>query len=87
LVAQVRAAGGDDIVTRPTLFLAGESGPERATFTPLTGSNAAGGAGGGAGGNTIYLTVNGAGNPEAVAQRVIDKLGTLANLQGIRVKQ
>src|SRR6201988_2812321 len=28
------ADGGDFIVTRPTLFLAGEAGPERATFTP-----------------------------------------------------
>lgn len=28
------AAGGDFMVRRPTLFLAGESGPERATFTP-----------------------------------------------------
>ena len=31
----LRAAGGDDIVTRPTLYLAGEAGPERATFTPV----------------------------------------------------
>lgn len=30
-----RALGGDEIVTKPTLFLAGESGPERATFSPL----------------------------------------------------
>ena len=36
-VAIPRAFGGDDIVTRPTLFLAGENGPERATFTPLNG--------------------------------------------------
>lgn len=28
------AAGGDFLVTRPTLFLAGEAGTERATFTP-----------------------------------------------------
>jgi hypothetical protein len=33
------AAGGDFMVTRPTLFLAGEAGPERATFTPMAGGN------------------------------------------------
>lgn len=32
-----QAEGGDWYVTRPTLFLAGEAGPERATFTPLRG--------------------------------------------------
>lgn len=31
------ATGGDWLVNRPTLFLAGEAGPERATFTPLAG--------------------------------------------------
>jgi plasmid stabilization system protein ParE len=34
-----QAAGGDYIVTRPTLFLAGEAGAERATFTPHGGSS------------------------------------------------
>jgi hypothetical protein len=29
-----QAGGGDWLVTRPTLFMAGEAGPERATFTP-----------------------------------------------------
>ena len=29
-----QATGGDYMVTQPTLFLAGEAGPERATFTP-----------------------------------------------------
>jgi hypothetical protein len=29
-----KAAGGDYWVTRPTMFLVGEAGPERATFTP-----------------------------------------------------
>ena len=37
-----QALGGDYWVTRPTLFLAGEAGPERATFTPQ-GSSAPGG--------------------------------------------
>jgi len=29
-----QASGGDYLVTKPTMFLAGEAGPERATFTP-----------------------------------------------------
>jgi hypothetical protein len=33
--AAPQAAGGDYWVTTPTLFLAGEAGPERATFTPM----------------------------------------------------
>lgn len=32
-----QAGGGDWLVTKPTLFLAGEAGPERATFTPMKG--------------------------------------------------
>ncbi|MGD0708275.1 MAG: hypothetical protein ABSA51_07465, partial [Anaerolineaceae bacterium] len=79
-----QASGGDYIVSKPTVFLAGEAGPERATFTPLS-NGGAGGAGGGP--VTIYLNVNGSGNPSAVAQEVIRLLGTLANLQGVRVKQ
>lgn len=37
-----QAVGGDYIVTKPTLFMAGEAGPERATFS---GANKAGGSG------------------------------------------
>ena len=51
LPAVPMAAGGDFLVTRPTLFLAGEAGPERATFTPQ------GGIGGGGGANA-GMTVN-----------------------------
>jgi hypothetical protein len=39
-----QATGGDYMVTRPTLFLAGEAGAERATFTPA-GRGGAGGPG------------------------------------------
>jgi hypothetical protein len=42
------AEGGDYLVTKPTLFMAGEAGPERATFTPLGG-------GGGGGGSVINV--------------------------------
>lgn len=41
-----QAEGGDWFVTRPTLFLAGEAGPERATFTPMGGGGAAPAGGG-----------------------------------------
>jgi hypothetical protein len=37
-VAIPQATGGDWWVTRPTLFMAGEAGPERATFTPAGSS-------------------------------------------------
>lgn len=40
-----QAAGGDYVVTRPTMFLAGEAGPERVTFS---GANRAYSGGGGA---------------------------------------
>ncbi len=33
-----QAQGGDWLVTRPTLFMAGEAGPERATFQPMSPS-------------------------------------------------
>jgi hypothetical protein len=42
------AYGGDNLVTRPTLFLAGENGPERAIFQPAGG-------GGGGGSTTINI--------------------------------
>lgn len=32
-----QAEGGDYMVNKPTLFMAGEAGPERATFTPIGG--------------------------------------------------
>jgi hypothetical protein len=34
-----QAGGGDWMVNRPTVFVAGDDGPERATFTPLRGGN------------------------------------------------
>jgi len=38
-----QATGGDWMVTKPTLFLAGEAGAERATFTPQNGAQPIGG--------------------------------------------
>lgn len=42
-----QAGGGDYMVTRPTLFLAGEAGPERATFSGANRANYGGGRDGG----------------------------------------
>ena len=59
-----QAEGGDWIVRKPTLFLAGEAGAERATFTPLDGRH---------GNTTRNMTVNFYGNygsPDAIAQRL-----------------
>jgi hypothetical protein len=52
-----QAEGGDYLVTRPTLFLAGEAGMERATFVPIRKAFApAGGRGGrGGGGGDILI--------------------------------
>jgi len=46
-----QAEGGDWMVTRPTLFLAGEAGPERAIFIPQNGGGAANGGAASSGGN------------------------------------
>lgn len=47
-----QASGGDYWVTRPTLFLAGEAGPERATFSPSRQNGDAG-----AGGSSAAATM------------------------------
>lgn len=35
LPVSLQAAGGDYLVSKPTLFVAGDAGPERATFSPI----------------------------------------------------
>ena len=68
-----QAAGGDYMVTSPTLFLAGDAGPERATFTPK------GKAGARSGGNT-YVTVHIAtlnGTDEQAARMVAGRVGAI----------
>ena len=54
-----QAEGGDWWVTQPTLFLAGEAGPERATFTPA-GEEMPGG------GDTYYITINAGGGADGI---------------------
>lgn len=69
-----QATGGDYMVDRPTMFLAGEAGPEQATFTP---SGAGSGIGGGSssGGVTIgslsvNVQVSGVNDPQQLARTV-----------------
>lgn len=47
-----QAEGGDYMVNRPTWFLAGEAGPERATFTPMGKSSS------GQQGGNVYIDIN-----------------------------
>lgn len=61
-----RAFGGDEIITKPTLFLAGERGPERATFSPI-GSKGFNG-----GGNNINIYIE---SPRITSSQDITKLG------------
>jgi hypothetical protein len=51
------ADGGDFMVNKPTLFLAGEAGPERATFS---GANKVGGGQGNTTINNVYPDMRGA---------------------------
>ena len=59
---------------------AGDAGPERATFTPLSGS------GGGAGAGTINIYINGSGDPRRVADEVATRLMAQLNMQGIKTR-
>lgn len=67
------ATGGDMIADRPTMAIFGEAGPERATFTPLSGTSSGGGGGGGGGGvniGTIEVNAYGVTDPKEIASRV-----------------
>ena len=63
IAAQPMAEGGQGVVTKPTLFLAGEAGAEAFSFSPLS-------KGGGTGGN-IYVEIN---NPSIRSDDDIDDL-------------
>ena len=68
------ADGGAGIVTRPTLFLAGESGvPEKFQFTPMMGGGMGDGGGGGSAWNGD-LVIHGATDPHETARVVIQTL-------------
>lgn len=70
----LQALGGDYVVNRPTVFVAGESGPERIRFTPV-------GAGGVEVGNPLTINVDARGSVlseaqiEAAVRRALDKAG------------
>lgn len=70
----LQALGGDYVVTRPTVFVAGESGTERVRFTPV-------GAGGVEVGNPLTINVDARGSVlseaqiEAAVRRALDKAG------------
>jgi|GEM_PF-4625083 len=64
-LALPRAFGGDDLVSKPTLFMAGERGPERIITQPIDGRADLGGGGGG-GGITIQIFAQSIGSPREV---------------------
>jgi hypothetical protein len=73
-----QAGGGDWWITKPTLFVAGEAGPERATFTPASQLQKmdAGSGGGGVqvGTITIHQYVSENVDKEALSQNMKDLL-------------
>lgn len=78
------ASGGDFMVNRPTMFIAGEGGgPERVQVTPQ-GPNAAAGGGGGSTVVNATINVSGSGDPRAVAQEIMRQVRGLAQLDFVR---
>jgi hypothetical protein len=73
-----QASGGDYLVTKPTLFLAGEAGPERATFTPQGGSSGPGG-----GPITVQVVLDG----RVVAENTINRMAQDKYGAGIKTKR
>jgi hypothetical protein len=69
-----QANGGDYVVSRPTMFLAGEAGPERATFTPL----------GGRGGDTSSIHIPISLDGRLVADVIVDRVGNRLSVRGAR---
>lgn len=81
-----QAEGGDYVVDKPTMFLAGEAGPERVTFTPLGKSLSQLGAamrgltsGMNAGGGGQAAGVNGRGGMNIQVGDIIIQMGSNAN--------
>ena len=66
------AGGGDFWVTRPTMFLAGEAGPERATFTPA----------GQFGGGSVTLTIPVVLDGREVTRIVVDNIDAELRAKG-----
>ncbi len=70
--------GLNTMVSGPTLFLAGEAGPERVTITPAGRSGAEGA------GIMANITINGTGDPTSVARAVKRELELLIERERIR---
>jgi len=79
------AEGGTMLVDKPTLFVAGEAGPEIASFTPLSKLSGAGTSDGGSsnrGGNStvninmggVSNNISGVNNPDALADVIGEKI-------------
>ncbi len=84
------ASGGSVVVDQPTLFMAGEAGPEIATFTPLgqAGGSSTGGTGSTINIGSVNTTVQGANNPDqiarAVGQKIIQEIRGMGQLNFVR---
>ena len=73
------ATGGQVLVDQPTLFLAGEAGPEMASFTPLSGAGSSSGTGGGGSSSQVFninvqTSVTGVTDPNVLAQQLGGKI-------------
>lgn len=63
--------GGSRVVDRPTMFVAGDAGPEQVSFTPLAGGGGTSGAvGGGAMNVSVQVTANGVSDPNELARKI-----------------
>ena len=87
------AVGGSSIVDRPTLFMAGEGGPEMATFTPLASMGSTATGSGGQGGTKISIgsvnvTANGVEDPDTLAKdvgrKIIQQIRGMGQLDFVR---
>lgn len=64
------ALGGQVMVDQPTLFMAGEAGPEMASFTPMSGSSSDSGGSGTVINLAMTVNANGVSDPNKLAQLI-----------------
>ena len=65
-----QATGTSQFVTEPTMFIAGESGPEFVNVTPSSQMGLSGGGGGNVSVGNVYVTVQGVNDPKEIANQV-----------------
>lgn len=68
------ATGGSAMVDSPTMFMAGEAGPELVNVSPLMTGGAGNGGGQTINIGTVATTVSGVNNPDAIARQVGQKI-------------